>query len=393
MNAPARPYQVMPDPSPEDYAALEASIVEHGVLVPVEYDEAGNILDGHTRVAICEALGLVDWPKLVRKGLSESEKRAHARELNVPRRHLTREQKAGFVADQLRDVPSLSDRAIAAMMSVDHKTVARIRRDMEDGGEIPHHDTREGRDGVKQPAAKPVKTAFIPDKANVREYLKGAKALRSGMREQARATRLSLYSELSARSVADPSANGLPRGRFPVGYVDCPWKNHVRDEETGNDKAYPYPPMEDDEIMALCAGDLSPFLADAVLFFWTTANRIALAVDVLRAWGFTYKSQIVWDKVHQGTGHWVFDCHEVLLIATRGGFPAPLPGTQPQSLYREPKTAHSRKPVWFAGMIQALYPGVPKLEMFQRAASLAADDVRLNGEWEFWGNEAGDQTP
>ena len=47
------PYQVMPPPCAEDYAALEASIVAHGVLVPVEYDEAGNILDGHTRVAIC----------------------------------------------------------------------------------------------------------------------------------------------------------------------------------------------------------------------------------------------------------------------------------------------------------------------------------------------------
>ncbi len=62
------PYQLLPPLSAEDYAALEASIIEHGVLVPVEYDEGGNILDGHHRVAICESLGLVDWPRFVRKG-------------------------------------------------------------------------------------------------------------------------------------------------------------------------------------------------------------------------------------------------------------------------------------------------------------------------------------
>ncbi len=43
-------YQLLPPLSPEDFAALEASIIEHGVLVPVEYDEEGNILDGHHRV-------------------------------------------------------------------------------------------------------------------------------------------------------------------------------------------------------------------------------------------------------------------------------------------------------------------------------------------------------
>lgn len=386
MNAASRPYQVMPPPSAEDYAALEASIVEHGVLQPVEYDEDGAILDGHTRVAICEGLGLVDWPKIIRKGLSEPEKRAHAREVNVARRHLTREQKSGLVADQLRDTPSLADRAIAAMLSVDHKTVGRVREELASTGEIPQLEAREGRDGRRRRA---IRTQYVPDRENVREFFRGAKELRSAEQAHNRTVRLDLMREMAARTPADPDANGLPRGRFPVGYVDCPWKNHVYGEETGNDRAYPYPPMTEAEIFGLCAGDRSPFTADAVLFYWTTANRVAIAVDGIRAWGFDYKSQIVWDKVWQGTGRWVFDRHEVLMIATRGDFPAPLPGTQPQSVHREPKTAHSRKPAWFAETIQALYPGVPKLEMFQRASSLAADDVRLNGEWEFWGNEAG----
>ena len=115
-------YQLLPPLSAEEYASLEASIIAHGVLVPVEYDEDGEILDGHHRVAICESLGLVDWPRFVRKGLSEIDKRKLARELNISRRHLTTAQKQAIIADQLRDTPSISSRAIAAMLGVHHST-------------------------------------------------------------------------------------------------------------------------------------------------------------------------------------------------------------------------------------------------------------------------------
>src|SRR5690606_36738089 len=116
------------------------------VLVPVEYDEHGEILDGHHRVEICESLGLVDWPRFVRKGLSEPEKRTLARELNVSRRHLTGAQKRELIEGQLRDTPSISSRAIAAMLGVDGKTVAKVRRELEATAEIPQLDETEGRD-------------------------------------------------------------------------------------------------------------------------------------------------------------------------------------------------------------------------------------------------------
>ena len=50
-------YQVMPPLSPEEYAALKADIATRGVLFPVEYDEDGNILDGHHRVKACGGWG------------------------------------------------------------------------------------------------------------------------------------------------------------------------------------------------------------------------------------------------------------------------------------------------------------------------------------------------
>ncbi len=382
------PYQLLPPLSPDDYAALEADIIARGVLVPVEYDEAGNILDGHHRVQICESLGLVDWPRFVRKGLSEDEKRAHARALNLSRRHLTSAQKREIIEAQLRETPSISSRAIAARFGVDHKTVSGVRRRLEQGGEIPHQSDVIGRDGVKQPIARPIRTMFLPDAANVGEAKKVAKAIRDREMATRRQVKTGIINAIADRGRM--TAGELPRAAFPVGYADPPWEQQAWSDETGQDKGLMYPAMPLDEIKALCAGEASPFTADAILYLWVTTNRLDDGIDVLRAWGFDFVSAITWDKVHIGMGRWVRDRTEHLLIGKRGNFPGLIPGTQTESLYAEPRTKHSRKPVWFAEQIDRLFPDMRKLELFQRRESLADGDVRLNGQWSFWGFEAGE---
>ncbi len=185
-------------------------------------------------------------------------------------------------------------------------------------------------------------------------------------------------------------AGEMPRAAFAVGYCDVPWQQEAWSDETGQDKGLPYPSMTVDELMALCAGDRSPFTQDAILYFWTTTNRLADALRIIGAWGFTYVSMITWDKVNIGMGRWVRDRTEHLIICKRGNFPGiDLYTPKPESLYSEAKTEHSRKPVWFAEEIERLYPDMRKLELFQRKESLQSGDIRLNGKWEFWGNQAG----
>ena len=53
-------YQVMPDLTADEYAELKADIKTRGVMVPIEFDEQGNPLDGHHRLRICEELGITD---------------------------------------------------------------------------------------------------------------------------------------------------------------------------------------------------------------------------------------------------------------------------------------------------------------------------------------------
>ncbi|MCA0278471.1 MAG: ParB N-terminal domain-containing protein [Proteobacteria bacterium] len=373
-------YQLLPPLSAEEYAALERSIIEHGVLVPVEYDEAGEILDGHHRVAICESLGLADWPRFVRKGLSEAEKRKLSRELNVSRRHLTTAQKQAVIEDQLRETPSISSRAIAAMLGVHHSTVETVRKRLVDGGEISHHDEVTGVDGVAQPVRKTIKTAFMPEPANERELLRAAKDIRTERQKVSHAVRLA-HMEM-VRADGQATAPTALAKKYPVGMIDAPWRFGVRSEVTGREKSAEnhYPTMTTDEIIALLR-DLDPFTDNAVVACWATNPMLLDGLRVLAELGFTYVHHWIWDKEVAGTGYWGRDRHEILLLGRRGDVAAPLPGSQPETVHRERKGRHSAKPDFYAEQIEKLFPGVARLELFSR---------RARPGWDHWGFEAAD---
>ena len=140
-------YQVMPDMAQDEYDALKEDIAERGVMVPIEFDENGNVLDGHHRLKICVELGIEDYPKIVRTGMSEAEKWTHARKLNMARRHLTREQRREMIQEQIKDTPELSDRQIAKILGVSHSTVGIIRRELIESGQVDESTTSIGADG------------------------------------------------------------------------------------------------------------------------------------------------------------------------------------------------------------------------------------------------------
>jgi len=152
-------YQVLPPMPPEQFAALKADIAERGVLVPIDVDEEGHILDGHHRYRACVDLKITDFSTIVRPGMSEEDRRMFARKSNMLRRHLTREQVRQLIAEQLKDTPNWANSRIAQALGVDDKTVATVRSQMEATSEIPKLDKLIGADGkerstkrVRQPA-------------------------------------------------------------------------------------------------------------------------------------------------------------------------------------------------------------------------------------------------
>ncbi|MGV1769774.1 MT-A70 family methyltransferase [Agrobacterium vitis] len=297
-----------------------------------------------------------------------------------------------------RQIGETGKRFTAATAEATGQKERTIQRDVERGEKISRtalqmlRGTRHDK-GVTLDQLKRLETAeaqerfacdlIAADKAVTAE----SKAIRTTNQKHNRDMRLHLVSAIAEHGRR--KSGDVPRGAYAIGYADPPWQQEAWSDETGQDKGLKYPAMPVEEIKALCAGENSPFTMDALLFLWVTANRLPDGIDVLRAWGFDYVTCMAWDKVHIGMGRWVRDRHELLLIGKRGKISlAPLPGTQPDSLYAEAKTEHSRKPVWFAEQIDRLWPQLPKLELFQRKESLAEGDVRLTGKWDFWGFEA-----
>lgn len=146
-----QPYQLFDALPADDYEALKRDISERGILVPVELDETGNILDGHHRVMIAGELGIKDYPRIVRVGLSEQDKRNHVRALNILRRHLDRDARGKVFSEMHQD--GMSARAIASATGVTHPTVLKALEST--GGKDLPRQTVTGKDGKTYPATSP----------------------------------------------------------------------------------------------------------------------------------------------------------------------------------------------------------------------------------------------
>src|SRR5215472_12322307 len=151
-------------PLPDDQGeGLRNNIAINGVLVPILTDGGSPVrlvIDGNYRKQFADELGY-QCPEVVRPDLDPEEMRTLARALNLARRTLTSEQKRAIIADQLAESPGRTNRMIAKLLGVDHKTVASVRAEAERLGEIPQHPTRTGRDGRTFKATKSPKTTLI----------------------------------------------------------------------------------------------------------------------------------------------------------------------------------------------------------------------------------------
>jgi N6-adenosine-specific RNA methylase IME4 len=184
------------------------------------------------------------------------------------------------------------------------------------------------------------------------------------------------------RRATQPQTRAIPDGRFRVLYADPPWSygnsGAIGDDAYGR-AARHYPSMS---IADLCALDVRARVADdAVLFLWVTSPLLAECWPVIAAWGFAYKTSIVWDKVRHNYGSYVSVRHEFLLICTRGSCLPDQPTPMPDSvIVAERSQHHSEKPAVFRELVDRLYTGGAdqKLELFARHA--------VDG-WTAFGNE------
>jgi N6-adenosine-specific RNA methylase IME4 len=176
---------------------------------------------------------------------------------------------------------------------------------------------------------------------------------------------------------ARAALTATPLGPFPLIYADPPWKwGHFGELDQENEKGkgrtpdQHYPTLTYDEIKQFRVGrKLIKEIAhkDAVLFLWCTSANLVHALDVMAAWGFTYKTNAVWTKDRGGTGLVFRNWHEILLYGTRGAMPGPQ--YQPPSVFNFPRAEHSAKPPEIRSVIERMYPD------FDSATRLARETV------------------
>lgn len=169
--------------------------------------------------------------------------------------------------------------------------------------------------------------------------------------------------------------------KYSVVYADPPWKYTSGDQHTYESQETVlethYPSMTIQEISNV---PVKSFTAEnAVLFLWVTSPLLEESFQVIKAWGFQYKTSMVWDKVKHNVGNFVSVRHELLLICTKGQ-PPKVPKLV-DSVYEEERTNHSKKPEYFRNLIEELYPNGKRIELFARTKP---------DRWDTWGDQVND---
>lgn len=367
----------------KEFDELVADIRTHGVREPVWLYE-GTILDGRNRYRASAVAG-VDCP--MREYLGD-DPAAFVVSLNLKRRHLSESQRAmvakrletfkqGDNRHTLEDMPiGMSREAAAKLLNVGVRTVARAAEVIEQGAPELVAAVEAGKVSVS--AAADVATLPKAEQAEVvargeKEILEKAKAIRAGKAAVRREERLDKIAEISKGNTE--LATDV---RYPIIYADPPWR-YENPPMGGTNRSIEnhYPTMTLEEICALPVGELAT--EDSLLYLWATAPKLAECMKVIDAWGFEYRTNLVWDKEVIGMGYHARNQHEILLVAKRGEIPPPEAGKQPASVHRERRGEHSAKPAFYYEMIEAAYPQLPKIELFSRSPRQG---------WGAWGNQA-----
>lgn len=184
----------------------------------------------------------------------------------------------------------------------------------------------------------------------------------------------------------NPSEDLLAKaaGQYSTILADPPWQFQNRTGKVAPEhrRLLRYPTMELKEILELPVGRLAA--AQSHLYLWVPNALLQEGLRVMEAWGFTYKSNLVWYKIRQdggpdgrGVGFYFRNVTELVLFGVRGSMRTLPPGRTQVNLIATRKREHSRKPDEIYDVIESCSPG-PYLEVFAR--------FRRAG-WMQWGNE------
>jgi N6-adenosine-specific RNA methylase IME4 len=185
--------------------------------------------------------------------------------------------------------------------------------------------------------------------------------------------------------LANHSLSSFARGkRIETVLADPPWRFQNRTGKVAPEhvRLARYRTMDFGEIGALPVGEAVG--EKGHLYLWVPNALLAEGLEVMRQWGFTYKTNLVWFKVRKdggpdgrGVGFYFRNVTELILFGVKGSRRTLAPGRRQVNLFAERKREHSRKPEQLYDIIEQCSPG-PYLELFARHGRPG---------WHQWGDE------
>jgi N6-adenosine-specific RNA methylase IME4 len=174
---------------------------------------------------------------------------------------------------------------------------------------------------------------------------------------------------------------------YSIIYADPPWDyggkaQHNKKVANASVEAH-YPTVK---LKTLKTLNLSTVCEEnCLLFLWTSSPHLAQAIELMEAWGFSYKTvAFVWDKQKTNPGTYTLSRCELCLVGKKGTIPTPRGSRKEHQFLSEMRGRHSEKPTEIRDRITRMFPTQKKLELFSR--------TKTDG-WECWGNEVESTVP
>jgi N6-adenosine-specific RNA methylase IME4 len=180
------------------------------------------------------------------------------------------------------------------------------------------------------------------------------------------------------------------KGSFGTILADPPWRfmNRTGKVAPEHKRLSRYTTLTIDEIKSIPVHIVAK--AKSHLYLWVPNALLAEGLAVMKAWGFKYKTNIVWHKIRKdggpdgrGVGFYFRNTTELVLFGVRGNMRTLQPGRSQVNIIKSRKREHSRKPDELYDIIESCSPG-PYLELFARGGKKG---------WKQWGNEVKDYKP
>jgi N6-adenosine-specific RNA methylase IME4 len=169
---------------------------------------------------------------------------------------------------------------------------------------------------------------------------------------------------------------------YEILYADPPWDYNGKLQHANGKKPVAsaidhYNTMKLDDLIKLNVNGVAA--PNSLLFMWSSSPHLPQAIDLMKAWGFQYKTiAFVWYKEKTNPGYYTMSECEICIVGKKGNIPSPRGARNIRQFLSKLRGKHSEKPSEIRERIEKMFPTQKKLELFARE--------KKDG-WDVFGNE------